>query len=1585
MIELLSVKPRAKKRSEEPRSAAPAPQPSPSVGTEPRWAAVSTAAPFALGAPVQRKPVIGRRGEPFERQADRVADQVAGGLSIRGEGVSRLGPGGLGAVAQRQEDEEEDEEVSATPAVQVQEEGVEQEEEEEPVQAFSVQRQEEVEEQEEEEALQPLTVLRQEEAGEEHEEEHVQALAVQRAEDTVEEEREAEDEPVQLGRQRRGGGGSTAAMQQTAARAIRNKGAGVPLLSATRRALETRMGVDLSEVRVHQNVAAQDAAAGLNARAFAHGRDIWLGSGESQHNIRLMAHETTHVLQQDGIVRRMPAGVLQSGEEADPHTPTADHAGVKVESGATVGSPQTVLQEERAGAGPRAAAEALPEPAAGALPGARIEGEAGTSDAAGAAREGGMRPSEATSKPEAEEVQPDSAEARARAAGMRATGPAESDAVPPAAAHLSRSPGALGSAEGITTEVAATAGGVAPAGSAADVVEKLRHISPVRAPFVFDQVLSATRQTLSERHSAEAGDPPAGSFRPSAPAVAGKGAAAPAVEATPEEVHADLPGLNAPLPAPKSIQPHEHAGTAPEVRGVEDPGRHLDRIDEENESGFFAWLRHWLSRFINAIPVSDRGVSTELGAAPPVELTGRSDPSQTRELRTVGRSQVEQERAESERERTLGYGEDELSPEMDEEELEAPLPEYEAPARPGCAPENEVERLDFDPEHEQELAERVNPQLADQYEAQRDHIAETEAQRDERIIAAREHTQRTIQTEHADAHRRQSEVIEDAQTQVGRLKEDWEEENEQVVDDYEDESDQAETETHAEIEEHREGEQDLITRHYERSEERAEAERQRVEEQAREARREADRDSGNWFTRGARWVRNKARATFQAVTRKIKGWFEDLRARVKKWFEEAKAWAIDRIEAFRDWAIQKLEGFRNRLNGLVDKYLSRFPRIANAFKRAINSTVDAAQSAVDAGAEALKRAVSFYLDALAFIIDKHLAFAEAVITTGLEVLCHLTVLGLNLIILAVDGDLDALIELIEDLPEPAVLGPLWPVVKAALVGYLERLRDKPADEKKRFVEKTRWLFISPAYHAGVLLGTLKGIVWDGLIGTLRLLYDLVIDIPQAISELYNFFARLMTDVEAINEIIAAARQVHADLDAFLKRPDAAEQVVAFLRRSPEAFFAMVREANAVARGWARRAGAQAADALYSFVLRSSHFEMGMAVGTIIGQVIFEILLLVFTSGIGTAIKVGAKALQLLARGLRLLTQGLARGGRMVLSALRGFQRVAQAGLQAARRLGGALRGIFARLEVLLNRVVAWFLRAFGRFRGKKPVRPARRSREEIIFQSFKRRVNTSLAPFRQRGIARSDLSRILTNHRRPARIRSVVLNTIIRQISRLRYRVQAVVRHTPAPRRVATVKRLPTGGKRSEAIPFVWYKPVSIYPTSLPLTARNPTDTATWDNPPPAHPVSVSITGSATVQVPRRQRIRPGPFSGRATIPLGVVPVFLPFVGKAMRRRRATGTGVRGGTVGALRTLLRNYNYDTAARGEQVDHVQDLAYSGSDTVGNLWPLSDANNQAAKNRTNQSQRVTYQERGDERTAVPNNLIGKWFKIRATSSP
>jgi hypothetical protein len=105
------------------------------------------------------------------------------------------------------------------------------------------------------------------------------------------------------------------------------RSAGEPLDAATRAYMEPRFGHDFSEVRVHADARAAEAASSIDARAFTSGRSIVFGDGEyaaqTQPGRQLLAHELTHVVQQG-------AGNWRSGQEHDAYEQNANATAERV-------------------------------------------------------------------------------------------------------------------------------------------------------------------------------------------------------------------------------------------------------------------------------------------------------------------------------------------------------------------------------------------------------------------------------------------------------------------------------------------------------------------------------------------------------------------------------------------------------------------------------------------------------------------------------------------------------------------------------------------------------------------------------------------------------------------------------------------------------------------------------------------------------------------------------------------------------------------------------------------------------------------------------------------------------------------------------------------------------------------------------------------------------------------------------------------------------------------------------------------------------------------------------------------------------
>jgi hypothetical protein len=1263
---------------------------------------------------LQAKLRIGQPNDKYELEADRVADQVMRMPEPKGSLVNGHSSFGkqVTPLIQRQEQPEEEEEKNQeeeeeqiqtkpigdqimrvpetscpecneeekeapiqtkpiadqiTPLVQRQAD-----EEEEPVQTKLIQRQETGEE---EEPIQTKLLQRQET---EKDEESVQTKLIQRQASPEEEEnvqtklqRQEEEESVQSKPSASVGSKSPSTMTTVAARAIATKGQGERMNPYTRDKLESRMGVDFSDVRVHSDSTAREAAAGLNAKAFTHKNHIWLGQGQTQNDLGLMAHETSHVIQQTGIVRRKP-GIKEPEENKEVEKEEEKAKSTSGESPATEEKKaKQPLKEEKE----KKTVEKEVKPAEGA---AAAPGSQPGTDSIKPAKKTGV-------KKETSPQTPVSAPPGGTAASGKSYQPAESTSIKDSFPD-----------------------------KPSKIVEQLQKISPLKVPFQLKHFRNRMKNSLLAKREKHRKYPLRARYRPKAPGIKGGSSTGTGLTAEVTTAPIPIPPLKADEPT-ESVKPHQHAGSPPGITGVGDLGPNPGNSEGTDNPGL---AQSQLQSFLNAVPGSDPGLNTNPGAVQRVNLTGKADPHQVYLAQQHGNAQIARESMVRERERTQDFGENDIAPIADDELLESAPPGRKSPKESRCPMAETIEPFRFDQEDEDELSEKVMKKQTSEYESQKSSLADAENQRDEKISDAYAEAETSISEKHQAAYRDENDAVRKAKEIVKQKKEEWRKQNEDVELQFNLESEKVGTRTFSDIQDHTSRGNTEISDKTKKTQTQAENESKKAEVEAKKISQEGRKESGSWLVQTGRWLKSKVTELARGISSRISKLFSQVRERVKKWFDDLKAWAIKKIEQARQWVINKLEGFRKLLHGLVDRYLGQYPRIARVFKQGIGITIDLAQSAVNATAKVLKKGVELVLDIAAKTVDAALAIVENSLQFVLWALCNLAVTGINMVILLVQLDLEALIELIRDLPEPAI-GPLWPIVKAGLIGFLERIRSKPADIKKKFIKKTLWLLFSPAYYTGTLLGVVKGIIWDGLIGTFIMIGEIIVDMIDVFKDTYDFIKRMMSDVESLVKIFVQFKILAIQLKAFLASKDLGKQIKNLIMRSPEILFSMVKQAYKEGKSWANKAGSDVADTLFDFILNNSHFEIGIAVGSVIGQVIFEVILSIISYGGYAAAKTGARALRLISKGLRLLTKGLSNGGGLILKALGSFFRVIKSGLQAAWRFGsGVLKKIFASLQKLLKQFSDWFRRAFKRLPKRKkpgPKKPRNRKARELPF------------------------------------------------------------------------------------------------------------------------------------------------------------------------------------------------------------------------------------------------------------------------------
>jgi len=205
---------------------------------------------------IQAKLKIGKPGDIYEQEADRVADAV-----MR-----------MPEPQVRRQAEEEEELIQPKPLA---------------------------------EHITPL-VQRQVEEEEEEEEEKLQAKELPgqtpsvTANEGLRRQPEEEEEEMLQAKDLPGQTSEVTPNLETRINAIR--GGGQPLPVSTRAFFERQFGYDFSRVRIHTDSNAAEMARGLNARAFTIRKDIYLGLGQYKPGTslgkKLFAHELAHTIQQ---------------------------------------------------------------------------------------------------------------------------------------------------------------------------------------------------------------------------------------------------------------------------------------------------------------------------------------------------------------------------------------------------------------------------------------------------------------------------------------------------------------------------------------------------------------------------------------------------------------------------------------------------------------------------------------------------------------------------------------------------------------------------------------------------------------------------------------------------------------------------------------------------------------------------------------------------------------------------------------------------------------------------------------------------------------------------------------------------------------------------------------------------------------------------------------------------------------------------------------------------------------------------------------------------------------------------------------
>lgn len=115
---------------------------------------------------------------------------------------------------------------------------------------------------------------------------------------------------------------------------VLNSGNVQPLDLTVREFMESRFSHDFSQVRVHADAKAGESARAVDALAYTVGQDIFFGAGQyhpkTENGQKLLAHELTHVIQQENAIADQANGMVYRQVEG-PRTINIESSGLSID------------------------------------------------------------------------------------------------------------------------------------------------------------------------------------------------------------------------------------------------------------------------------------------------------------------------------------------------------------------------------------------------------------------------------------------------------------------------------------------------------------------------------------------------------------------------------------------------------------------------------------------------------------------------------------------------------------------------------------------------------------------------------------------------------------------------------------------------------------------------------------------------------------------------------------------------------------------------------------------------------------------------------------------------------------------------------------------------------------------------------------------------------------------------------------------------------------------------------------------------------------------------------------------------------
>lgn len=763
-----------------------------------------------------------------------------------------------------------------------------------------------------------------------------------------------------ISRVQRSGEGSSPIGTDFESRLSSAKGGGSPLPGSVQSFMGSRLGADLSGVRVHTDAESVQMNREIGAQAFTHGEHVFYGEGKGPGNDHLTAHELTHTIQQGAVFRRFPQSQIQLQARIQKRlNVTSSRAPSQTESSPEA---QEAFEETRQNAEP--VQEQLPETSGypGDTPQAQVSPDSQPASGSGT-------PELATSASlQGSDLDPESATAQSstdslQAAGDTAPTGGNSGSSPNASSTNSSSSSSPALADPQAGSQSQRSAPSLSGESPSQILEQLKNTPPTQAAAAFAQAGAASNQAW-QTQSQQLQE-----TLPELPAPTGLPPRQDPAEDLPTYSEQSTPTVDISLPAAGESSPPQIAPVVPDMPSgdVSLPPSQLtggETVGEDGTPQADPELVESAQRELSFLGRLASQFPPPVTEPPSVDLSGEADPARMDAAQAEASQQIQQQRQQQIAEaQQRDFGEHNLFPDPTEATL-SPQQQISA-APPSALPELEADVLPLPPDVSGNLDQSLTPMLRDQIAPEQSRYLEGKVQFDQDVQQTHTTSDEEIAALTTETQELQRQEQQQAQAEVSQGRQQWQAELEQADQDFQSQAHQATQGQRQRIEAERSRGQREVEAQFQQAEQQAEAEEHRAEERANREQRRAERESGGF----RRWLRSRIRAFLDRVRSTIEGIYDAMRETVRSIMESAQQLAASVINAVRDTVVNLITELGNILQDLVNQVLAALPEIAQRIIAQVGQVIERAREAINAAVELLHQGITAALDALTNAIN----------------------------------------------------------------------------------------------------------------------------------------------------------------------------------------------------------------------------------------------------------------------------------------------------------------------------------------------------------------------------------------------------------------------------------------------------------------------------------------------------------------------------------------------------------------------------------------------------------------------------------------